>query len=124
MTNREFFNAIITNEAIAEDVRDHAKAALAKWDEMLKKRAEKPSKAQEANKPIAEAIQSAFAENPSLVMTASDAAPKFGVSVQKASAILRSLVKSGVLKSDEVKIPKKGKAVAYSVAKSEEESAE
>ncbi len=125
MTNREFFNAIIANEAISEEVRAHATAALAKWDESLKKRAEKPSKAQEANKPLVEAIKRAFAENPKLVVTASTVAPSLNVSVQKASAILRGLADAGFLKRGEAKIPKKGKVVIYQAnAEVETENAE
>lgn len=110
MTNREFFTAIIENKAIAEPLRQHAQEAIAKLDATLAKRAEKPTKAQEANKPIAEAIMKAFSENPNLVVTASTVASGTKVSVQRASAILRGLVADKRLEGFDAKVKVDGKS--------------
>lgn len=110
MTNREFFAAIVKNENIDEALRQHAQEAIAKLDATLAKRAEKPTKAQEANKPIAEAIMKAFSENPNLVVTASTVASGTKVSVQRASAILRGLVAGKRLESFDAKVKVDGKS--------------
>ena len=110
MTNREFFTAIIENKTIAEPLRQHAQEAIAKLDATLAKRAEKPTKAQKANKPIAEAIMKAFGENPNLVVTASTVASGTKVSVQRASAILRGLVADKRLEGFEAKVKVDGKS--------------
>lgn len=110
MTNREFFAAIVKNENIDEALRQHAQEAIAKLDATLAKRAEKPTKAQEANKPIAEAIMKAFGENPNLVVTASTVASGTKVSVQRASAILRGLVTDKRLEGFDAKVKVDGKS--------------
>lgn len=123
MTNREFFTAIIENKAIAEPLRQHAQEAIAKLDATLAKRAEKPTKAQEANKPIAEAIMGAFSENPNLVVTASTVASGTKISVQRASAILRGLVTDKKLEGFDAKVKVDGKsrkAKCYRLPKVEE----
>lgn len=49
-------------------------------------------------------------------ITASDAATAVGISVQKASSILRGLVPAGVANVQDVKIPKKGTCKLYTKA--------
>ena len=44
MTNREFFEAIEKNEALAEDIRNHAKTAIKKLDKANESRKNNPSK--------------------------------------------------------------------------------
>lgn len=132
MTNREFFQNVIAfacnsedtvNGVSAHDLIAHAQEAIAKLDATLAKRAEKPTKAQEANKPVAEAIMKAFDENPNLVVTASSVANGAGISVQRASAILRGLVADKKLVGFDAKVKvdgKRRKAKCYLLPKVEE----
>lgn len=123
MTNREFFAAIVKNENIDEALRQHAQEAIAKLDATLAKRATKPTKAQEANKPIAEMIMESFNENPNLVVTASSVANGARISVQRASAILRGLVTDKRLEGFDAKVKidgKSRKAKCYRLPKVEE----
>jgi hypothetical protein len=50
------------------------------------------------------------------VQTAPEIAVAVGVSTQKASALAKQLVESGKLVQSEIKVPKKGKMKAYSIA--------
>ena len=116
MTNREFLTAVSTN-AITEDVIAHAAAQLVKMDEANEKRKNKPSKTAEANAPIVENITGILTAEP---QTATDIAGLVGISTQKASALLRQLVASGVAVQSEVKIPKRGVVKAYALAPTDE----
>ena len=111
MTNREFLNAIVANETLADEIREHASAEIAKMDAANEKRKNKPSKTQEANAPLIETIvNEILGETPK---TASDVATELGVSVQKASSLLRTIVAAGKATVSDVKIPKKGTQKAY-----------
>lgn len=116
MTNREFLTAVSTN-AITEDVIAYATAAIAKMDEANEKRKNKPSKTAEANAPILENITGILTAEP---QTATDIAGLVGISTQKASALLRQLVASGVAVQSEVKAPKRGVVKAYALASTDE----
>ena len=112
MTNREFYNAIISN-AITEEVIAHAQNSLVKLDERNAKRANTPSKTALANEPIKAKIVEVLTNEP---QTASEIASKVEISTQKASALCRQLVADEVLTVEEVKVPKKGKQKGYAVA--------
>lgn len=113
MTNREFYNAIIT-AAINDEVIEYAKAQIAKLDATNEKRRNTPSKTQEANAPLmAQIVDTILTAEPK---TASDVADVLGVKVQKASALLRALVANGKASVQDVKIPKKGTQKAYTLA--------
>ena len=112
MTNREFLTAVSTN-AITEDVIAHATAQIEKLDAANEKRKNKPSKTAEANAPIVSAITDILTAEP---QTATDIAGLVGISTQKASALLRQLVASGVAVQSEVKVPKRGTVKAYALA--------
>ena len=116
MTNREFLTAVSTN-AITEDVIAHAAAQLVKMDEANEKRKNKPSKTAETNAPILENITGILTAEP---QTATDIAGLVGISTQKASALLRQLVASGVAVQSEVKAPKRGVVKAYALATADE----
>ena len=112
MTNREFLNAIANDETLATEIRDHASAEIAKMDAANEKRKNKPSKAATENAPlIAQIVDEILGTE---AMTASDVAAVLGVSVQKASSLLRTIVANGQAVATEVKIPKKGTQKAYS----------
>lgn len=106
MTNREFYNAVITNE-ITEEVIAHAQNALVKLDERNAKRANTPSKTQIANEPIIKAIAEVLTSEP---MLASEIASAVGISTPKASALAKKV--EGVNITD-VKVKGKGTQKGY-----------
>lgn len=106
MTNREFFNAVISAD-INDEVIAHATESLAKLDARNAKRAERPSKTQKANEPIIKAIAEVLSSEP---MRASEIAEKCGISTQKASALVKKV--EGVSVTD-VKVKGKGTQKAY-----------
>ena len=113
MTNREFLNAVI-NANIDDETTDYAKSTLAKLDATNEKRRNTPSKTQEANAPLMDQIvTSILTAEPK---TASDVAGELGVSVQKASALLRAIVANGKAVAQDVKVAKKGTQKAYTLA--------
>lgn len=117
MTNREFLTAIASNETLSADLVEHATAALAKMDAANEARKNKPSKKATENAPIMEQIVNEVLT--AEAQTASVIAEAVGISVQKASALLRALVAEGRAEVTEVKIPKKGVQKAYSAVTAE-----
>ena len=115
MTTREFLNSIISAEALPADVRDHAKDELAKLDARNAKRASKPSKTAIANEPIKAQIAEYLADKDAT--TAREVGDAIGISMQKASSLLWRMVEEGLLTSEDVKIPKKGKVKAYRIVR-------
>ena len=111
MTTREFLNTIIEAN-INEDVTAQAQAMIATLDKRNAKRAATPSKTAVANEPIKASIAELLTSGSK---TASEVAVALNLTTQKASALLRQMVESGVLASAEVKVPKKGKCKSYSV---------
>lgn len=111
MTNREFLIAVSACETCSDEVREHAKAAIAKMDATNEARKNKPSKKSEENAPIMEQIANEILT--SEAQTASVIAEAAGISVQKASALLRALVAENKATVTEVKVPKKGTQKAY-----------
>lgn len=116
MTNREFLNSVINNN-IDTAVIDFAGNQLAKLDERNKKRSSTMNARQKENESIKTEIIDYIKKNGQSV--ASKIGEQFGFSTQKASALLRQLAESGTLDVDTVKIPKKGKVKAYSLADNE-----
>ena len=111
MTNREFLTAVSACENCSDEVREYAKAAIAKMDATNEARKNKPSKKSEENAPIMNQIATAILTVEA--QTASTIAEAAGISVQKASALLRQLVAEGKATVTEVKLPKKGTQKAY-----------
>ena len=106
MTKREFLNAVI---ALNDEVTsEFAKTELEKMDVRNANRKDKPSKTAIANEPIKAKIAEVLTSEP---QTASVIAEKVGITVQKASALLRQME----VTVSEVKVPKKGKQKAYSL---------
>ena len=114
MTNREFLTAIANMENISEELKAEATARIEKLDATNEARKNKPSKKATENAPIMEQIVNEILT--SEAQTASAIAEAAGISVQKASALLRQLVADGKATVTEVKIPKKGTQKAYSIA--------
>lgn len=113
MTNREFLTAIANGE-INADVTAHAVASLEKMDAANLARKNKPSKKAAENAPIIEQIVNEVLG--SEAMTASQVAEVVGISVQKASALLRAIVADGRAVATDIKVPNKGTCKGYTLA--------
>jgi ribosomal protein S25 len=117
MTNREFLTAVAAIENVPADIKEHAEAAIAKMDATNEARKNKPSKKATENAPILEQIANEILT--SEAQTASAIAEAAGISVQKASALLRQLVADGKATVTEVKVPKRGVQKAYAAVDAE-----
>ena len=117
MTNREFLTAIANMENISEELKAEAIVRIEKLDATNEARKNKPSKKATENAPIMEQIVNEILT--SEAQTAATIAEAAGISVQKASALLRQIVADGKATVTEVKIPKKGVQKAYSAVEAE-----
>lgn len=115
MTKREFLQAVIATGTVAEEVKAFAQTEIEKLDARNASRSSKPTKAQIENEPIKRKIVTLLTEVGEKYV-ASAIAEKLEISTQKASALCRQLVESGKLQVEDVKVPKKGKQKAYSIA--------
>ena len=116
MTSREFFNAVIEGN-ITDEIKDFAKSQIEKLDSKNAKRKTTDSKTQKENKAIKESLLATMEKDK--IYTASEVAGMEidGItSTQKASALLRQLVETGALTSEEVKVKGKGKVKGYKLA--------
>ena len=114
MTNREFFTAIASNTTLPVELVEFATEAIAKLDKRNASRSSKPSKTAIANEPIKGSIIEYITTHANAL--ASDIAVACEISTQKASALCVQMVKDNVLTVCDVKVPKKGKVKAYSLA--------
>ena len=114
MTNREFLTAIANLETAPQELRDEATARIEKMDAANEARKNKPSKKAEENAPIMNQIATEVLTTEA--KTASAVAEEVGISVQKASALLRALVAEGKATVAEQKMPKKGTVKVYALA--------
>lgn len=112
MTMKDFMTAVIAAN-LSEDMTAFATAEVAKIDAKNAKRRTTPTKAQAANAEFLTSIVDGMTVDE--VVTAAEVAAKFGVTTQKASAVLSGGVKSGVLVASEVKVKGKGKVKGYSL---------
>ena len=111
MTNREFYAAIAASTNLSAELVEFATAAIAKMDATNEKRKNTPSKTAIANQPLLKLIvDEVLTLEPK---TASDVAAVMGISVQKASSLLRHLVAEGKAISNDVKVPGKGLQKGY-----------
>ena len=115
ITMLQFFEAVIASD-IAPSYKEKAKAEIAKLDATNAKRAEKAKEKSAENAPIKQAIFDFLVANG----TKTTAEIAMGVAIlegsaPKASAMCRQMVEEGRLTASEVKVPKKGKAKAYTV---------
>ena len=105
MTKREFYSAI-KNAKIDEQVKLFATEELEKMDAVNEKRRNTLSKKAKENEPLLRQITNEIlTDEPK---TATDVADILGVSVQKASGLLRRLVEDGKAAKVDVKIKGKG----------------
>lgn len=113
MTYREFYTAVVNGE-MNEEMVTFATEAIAKLDARNEKRASTPSKTAIANEPIKASIVEFLGNGETHI--AKEIGEAIGVSTSKASALCGQLVKVGTLTATEVKLPKVGKRVAYTLA--------
>ena len=118
MTNREFLTAI-ANSSLSDDLTAYAAEQIVKLDmrnaARKEKQSSKPSKTAIENEPIKASIMK-FLNAQSEPMIAADIAENLKITTAKASSLLRQLADAGKVVKSEVKIPKKGKVTAYSIA--------
>lgn len=114
MTNREFLIAVANLENAPQELRDEATARIEKMDAANEARKNKPSKKATENAPIMEQIVNEILTTEA--KTASAVAEAAGISVQKASALLRQLVADGKATVADQKMPKKGTVKVYALA--------
>ena len=111
-TKKDFLKAVAAG-TVTEKEQDYAKVALEKLEAVNEKRRNTPSKAAVENQPLVDALLGGILTAEPKI--ASDVAAELGVSTQKASALLRSLVASGKAVSIDVKVAKRGSQKAYSL---------
>lgn len=122
MTKREFLEAIVNAETLAEELREFAAEEIKKLDKALEKRRAKQSAKALADAPLIEQIKENLLSDEPLL--ASVAAEYLGVSVQKASALLRRMVADGIADVRDVKVLGKGIQKGYTLAGSGKEKEE
>ncbi len=116
MTKRDFLEAIVNAETLEVELRKFAAKELEKMDKALEKRRAKQSAKALANAPLVEQIKkNLLSDEPLLASTAS---VYLGISVQKASALLRGMVADGIADVRDVKVLGKGIQKGYTLAKS------
>ena len=114
---REYYNAIKALPNLPTDLAKATDEAIAKLDARNKAKAEKPTKVQLENEPIAKAIVEALANGEMLGV---DLAKSLDLSTPKLNGVAGNLVKEGVLVKTKVKVKGKGEMTAYSLAPSDE----
>lgn len=119
MTNREFLTNVIALENITEEVKAAAEERLAKMDATNEARKNKPSKKATENAPIMDQIANEILTIET--QSAATIAEAAGISVQKASALLRQLVADGRATVADAKVPKKGTIKVYAKAETDAE---
>lgn len=124
MTKREFFKRITEMENLDADLLAMAKKELEKY---------KPTQTQLENIVIKRDMMKYFAENSSeevdeegkiteikFCTCASEVAEHLDISIQKASALLRSLTEQNFLTSEDVKVKGSGHKIFYTLNKFDE----
>lgn len=112
MTYREMYTAIVNGE-ITEEVVAMAQNAIAKLDERNAKRASYQSETAKLNAPIKDEIVAWLTENGTHV--AKEIGEALHLTTAKASALCGQLVKEERVSAEEIKVPKVGKRIAYTV---------
>lgn len=92
MTQKEFFESIINNDVITEEMRTHATDELAKIEARAEKR---KTMRNSKNDGLKEAILACFVEG--TPMTGKEVATALEITPQKANAILKQMTEDGSL---------------------------
>ena len=112
MTNREFFNAIISAN-VSDELTAHATAELEKLDKRNAQRRSKPSKIQLENEPIKAHLLEILAVKPMTASEIRNTDPN--LSSSKIFPLCDQLAKEGKVSIQEIKVPKVGKRNQYSL---------
>lgn len=118
MTNREFFEAIVTAN-VSDELTEFATEAIAKLDKVNDQRkvkaAEKSAAKEAERKPIRDAIMAVMTAEPK---TASTLIAEAGVEVkpQAIPSLLKALVEEGVVVKTDIKVQGKGTQRGYVLA--------
>lgn len=110
MTNREFYEAVLNNEANSTEVREMAQALIEKLNNRNMNR--KPSAKQKENEALKVAILEYLVDD-GRAHTAAEIATEMETTTNKVSALCVQLVKEGKIDKVEKKIPKEGKKNFY-----------
>lgn len=121
MTEREFLTKVLATEGLAEDLKTHAEEGIAKLDARNDKRKNTQTKTQKENKPIAEAILAALAENGG-TMLGVDLATAIGQTTQKTNGVAGNLINEGKITKSKTKVKGKGELTQYTLV--EEDTAD
>lgn len=118
MTNREFFNTVVSG-VVNDEVKEWAKLQLEKMDSANEKRRNSVSKTELANAPLREQIVNEYITTE--LQTASMIAEAMcanGIEIthNKVTAVLKKAVEEGVIVKEDVKVPKKGTQKGYKKA--------
>lgn len=114
MTKREFYNAVLSMENVADDVREKANELIAALDNEAARRSSRPSKKSAENEPVKAAILDLLAAH--AAMLSSEVAAALEISTAKASSLLRQLADEGQVASETVSVPKQGKRKQWKIA--------
>lgn len=95
MTQRNFFESIMSGGTITNEMIEHATVELGKLVERAEKRKNYRTPAQKENDEIKETILTCFVEG--VPMTGKEVAEKVEISTQKANALLRQLANENEL---------------------------
>ena len=126
MTNREFYTKVmevmskcadfekLATDPIRDEIFAHAEAEIKKLDNRNANRSAKPTKTQQENAPIKQALLDYLTANDGQ-HTEGDLGTALGITHNKAGALARQLVAEGKVTSAEVKLPKVGKRKVYSI---------
>lgn len=90
MTQKEFFESIMSGGTITDEMIEHATVELGKLVERAEKRKNYRTPAQKENDEIKESILACFVEG--VPMTGKEVAEKVEITTQKANALLKQLV--------------------------------
>lgn len=115
MTKREFLNAVI-NGTINDKTAEFATKELAQMDAQLEKRKNTLTPKQEANLELAEIVFEQLNDEPKTASMVYELGIEGVTSANKASALLRMLVKTGRANVTDVDVKGKGKQKGYTVA--------
>lgn len=122
MTQREFYAKVMAIEGISDELKTYAEGRIEALDKANANRSSKPTKKQTENEPIKAKILEHLADHPKTVGL--DLAEAIGENKSKVISLCTELVKEGKLTKEEVKIPKVGKRMSYSLAEVEETEVE
>ena len=105
MTKREFLQAVITSDGVAENIKEYAQNEIVKMDERNANRSSKPTKKQLENESIKAEVIEVLTDEP---QTAKEIAGKLEgkYTVNKISAICKLLEKDELVEKKEGKVNK------------------